>query len=64
MNKTKWALALTLGAIVGAGGMLAVHQRYKENLKVALDLVQEKAHALAETLGQSVHGDQPKVEEE
>lgn len=66
-NKIKWALALTIGAGVGAGIMAAVDRRkfqeFKETAAMLVGLVQEKAASLVLDLNQ-MHGDDPKVGEE
>lgn len=68
MNKTKWALALTIGAAAGAGAVLVVHQRYKGTVRAALANIQDKALNLAESMGVAdllaqVLDTEPKVEE-
>lgn len=57
MNKTRWALALTIAAVTGA---VVANIWFRETVTEALAKVQEKATELAETLG--VHGEE--MEEE
>lgn len=57
MNKTRWALALTIAAVTGA---VVANIWFRETVTEALNKVQEKATELAETLG--VHGEE--MEEE
>jgi hypothetical protein len=53
MNKTRWALALTIAAVTGA---VVANIWFRETVTEALNKVQEKATELAEALG--VHGEE------